>query len=225
LEIILVLGSTSAVSEAVQREVATLIRACDGVRRLAGPSRFETAATVAEYFFSQVPVVFVATGTNFPDALAGGPLALYGPGPMLLVHHGGVPPAAQAALAAMQPETIVLLGGPGAIPPAVEAQLVPYAPEIVRIAGIDRFATAAEISSVFRAPTDTVFVATGSNFPDALAGAAAAGRTSSPLLLVADDHVPQVVLEELRRLSPSKIVILGGHGAVPDTVVDQLLRY
>jgi putative cell wall-binding protein len=223
-DVVFILGSTGVISAAVEVELNHLVGA---VERLAGPSRFETAAEIAQAFYDPgVPVVYIATGGNFPDALAGGAAAAIDGGPMLLVHADGIPPAVRDTLEWLVPEWIVVLGGAGAVSPAVEAELAGYADHIMRISGADRFATAAQIAATFPSlPTGTVFVATGGNFPDALAGVPATALAESPLLLVTAEQVPSVVIEQLRRLAPSQIVILGGPGVVPDAVVDQLIRY
>ncbi len=66
--------------------------------------------------------------------------------------------------------------------------------------------------------TSTVYVATGENFPDALGAAAAAGAVGAPVLLVAQNSVPGPTLNELNRLQPETIYIVGGTGVVSDAV-------
>ncbi len=70
-----------------------------------------------------------------------------------------------------------------------------------------------------------VYIASGADFPDALAGAPVAGRDAAPLLLVAPTSIPAVVKTELTRLKPGRIVVLGGTGAVSDTVKSALTKY
>ena len=94
-----------------------------------------------------------------------------------------------------------------------------------RLSGSDRYATAAAISAGWAPGVPVVYVATGLNFPDALAGAAAAGALGAPLLLVTGTTVPAATAAELARLKPGRIVILGGSGAVSDSVASQLRAY
>lgn len=70
--------------------------------------------------------------------------------------------------------------------------------------------------------TQTVFIATGANFPDALGAAAVAGASLAPVLLVTRDAIPEETLTELQRLQPDSIVIVGGTSVVSDAVVDEL---
>jgi len=64
------------------------------------------------------------------------------------------------------------------------------------------------------------YIATGLNFPDALAGAAVAGSQGAPILLVLPDSIPAATAAELARLQPGRIVILGGAGVVSDGVAN-----
>lgn len=89
-----------------------------------------------------------------------------------------------------------------------------------RLAGVDRFETAAAASEATFAPgVDTVFVAFGLNFPDAIAGGAAAGVLGSPVLLTRADSVPSYTLDELTRLGPRRIVLLGGTAVIEEHLV------
>jgi putative cell wall-binding protein len=95
----------------------------------------------------------------------------------------------------------------------------------VRQSGIDRYATAVAISVAnHRAGTaEVVYIATGNSFPDALAAAPIAGRQRGPVLLVSSTSLPSSVANELKRLSPNRVVIVGGTSAVSDKVVQVIL--
>jgi hypothetical protein len=94
---------------------------------------------------------------------------------------------------------------------------LPPACRVDRIAGPDRYATAAAISASHHLPgVPVAYVATGLNFPDALAGAAAAGKVGAPLLLVTRDSLPAATAAELARLRPGRIIVLGATGVVSD---------
>src|SRR5439155_5191296 len=89
-----------------------------------------------------------------------------------------------------------------AVATATAVVLVPAptgaAPTVSRLAGADRYGTAVEISkAAFAAGLDTVFVANGTGFADAMAGGPAATRRRAPVLLVERDRVPGVTADEL----------------------------
>ena len=177
---IVVLGGASVVSESTRAALAHY--ATGGARRLAGSNRYETAAAIsADTFAPGVPVAYVATGANFPDALAGTPAAGSLGGPVLLVDPTKVPGATAAELTRLHPAKIVILGGTGAVidPPSRNALAGYTAGVVQRLAGADRYATAVAVSKATYGSADTVFVATGANFPDALAGGAVAGIAGS----------------------------------------------
>ncbi len=95
-----------------------------------------------------------------------------------------------------------------------------------RLAGSDRYSTAAAISAATYAPgVSVVYVASGVGFADALAGAPAAGTAGGPLLLVPGSSIPSVIAAELSRLQPGRIVVLGGASVVSDGVLTQLAGY
>lgn len=90
---------------------------------------------------------------------------------------------------------------------------------IERISGVDRYSTAAETSRRAFASARTVVLATGAGHADALAAAGLAGALDAPLLLSRPGRVPAPVVEEIRRLGASEIVVVGGPGAVTDEAV------
>jgi hypothetical protein len=94
-------------------------------------------------------VVYVATGENFPDALGAAATAALGLGPVLLVQQNAVPAPTLAELNRLQPPDIVLVGGTAVISNAVETQLegLGWGPTVTRIAGANRYDTAAALSA------------------------------------------------------------------------------
>ena len=227
---IVVLGGTGAVSDAVLNALKSYATG-GNVVRYAGASRFATAADISAHTFGTgVDVAYVANAYNFPDALAGAAAAGTVAGPVLLVGPTGAINAATAAeLTRLKPQKIVVLGGTGAVSDAVLNALKSYATggNVVRYAGASRFATAADISAhTFGTGVDVAYVANAYNFPDALAGAAAAGTVAGPVLLVGPTGaINAATAAELTRLKPQKIVVLGGTGAVSDAVLNALAAY
>ena len=96
---------------------------------------------------SSTPVVYVATGENFPDALGAGPVAAIVKGPILLVAQNSIPGETAAELTRLAPDRIVIVGGTAVVSSSVEAGLVAYAPTVERIAGANRYDTAARLSA------------------------------------------------------------------------------
>lgn len=199
------------------------------IDRIGGSDRYATAALTSQANYAPgVAVAYVATGSNFPDALAGGVVAARNGAPVLLVGATGVPTATATELARLRPARIVAFGGTGVIGDGVLAALRPYATtgDVSRISGANRYSTAAAISArTFTPGVGVVTIATGANFPDALAGVSPSAIAGGPILLVAADGIPAETAAELARLHPGRIVILGGAGVVSDGIATQLRGY
>lgn len=195
------------------------------VFRIGGEDRIETATFVSRLEFpGGADVVFIATSWDYADALSTGPNSSLEPGPILLTPIAELAARTATELTRLQPSRIIVVGGYAAVSDAVFDQLGPYASEsVTRIAGVDRFGTAAALSQArFPGGADTVYVATGRSYPDALAGGLAAGSERSPVLLTEKSALPASARTEIERLQPTRIVIVGGTGAVSDAVATTL---
>lgn len=203
--------------------------AATSVARAAGADRYATAAAVsARAYPSGATDVLVATGADYPDALSGGALAGRLGMPVLLTGATSLPASTRAELTRLGAGRIWVVGGTNVVSDAVLAALEPYASSgtVTRVAGADRFATAAAVSERWSSPgVSSVFVATGADFADALAGTPAAATTDAPLLLVGKDRIPASTAAELHRLAPQRIHVLGGTGVVSAAVASALDAY
>lgn len=185
----IVVGGSAAVDPSVTAALAA--RGLD-VERIAGSDRYATAAAVAGRVVALTgtapAAVFVARGDDFADALAVAPLAYSARYPVLLVRRDALPAATASALGSLGVADVVLAGGTGAlsVDVATEVQAAAAAP-ITRVAGTDRYDTAARIATFGLdrglATGAYIGVATGGDFPDALAGGAVAGANTGVLLL------------------------------------------
>lgn len=211
--------TTRATTTTVARSTTTSTTAPQPIPavRLAGVDRYGTAAAVSRATFAPlVPVVFIATGLGFADALAAGPMAAQVNAPILLVTRDAIPAVTAAELDRLRPRQIVVLGGTQVVSDAVVAQLDIFSTgPVTRLAGVDRYATAAAISAVtFQPGVPVALVATGDAFPDALAAGPVAGCAAGPLLLVTETSVPAATAAELQRLRPARVIVLGAPSVV-----------
>lgn len=117
---IYIIGGTGAVNNSVEKESAQY----GVVKRLAGKTRYDTSKAVADEFFGNASkAVVLAYGQNFPDGLAGGPLAMSIQAPLLLVENSAY---SKAAAYVEQTEVTrgVVLGGPSLISDDVFKKIV-----------------------------------------------------------------------------------------------------
>lgn len=192
------------------------------VTRLAGADRIATAVAISQHAFETATAVVLARADDFADALVGAPLAARAGGPILLTGSETLAPQVAEELARMQASEVVLLGGERALGPAIQ-QALEEDYDVSRVAGNDRFATAAAVAELLP-ESASAFVATGADFPDALAAAPYAAFTGRPILLVAADGIPPATAEALERTGLDEVVVLGGPAAVNPTVEAGLAR-
>ncbi|MCS5715970.1 cell wall-binding repeat-containing protein [Herbiconiux sp. CPCC 205716] len=179
--------------------------------RLSGADRYGTAIALSKAAFpSGAPVVYLATGTTYPDALAAGPAASKQGGPLLLTTPGALPSAVRAELARLDPDRIVVVGGVNSVSAAVADAAKTIAP-VTRLSGADRYATGRAIVAYAFPAAPSVFVATGANFPDALSAGAAGAKASMPVVLVnGAAGVDSPTRSLLEKLGTTDAAIVGG---------------
>ncbi|OZM56472.1 hypothetical protein CIB95_11900 [Lottiidibacillus patelloidae] len=211
---VIILGGTGAVEESVQTELENMNLQ---VRRIAGKSRYETAALIAAEVGTSNTAV-IAYGGNFPDALAVASYAAQNGYPILLTRKSSLPAETSSAL--MGVDNTFVIGGTGVIYDTVLAEL----PNPTRISGKSRFDTAYQVIKTFQTPVTNAIVATGINFPDALTGSVLAAKLNAPLMLVRQNSIPAEMQTLISEMGLDSFTILGGTGAVSEDVIDDLPR-
>ena len=216
---VVVLGGPSVVSGAVLTRVRTLTGAV--VTRVAGADRYATAAAVSARTFTagSVARVFLVSGAVFPDALSAGPAAAHAGGPVLLTKPDSLPPATAAELRRLGPRAVTIVGGPGAVSLAVTQAVRALGIPVARVAGSDRYGTAAAVASAYLPKARTALLATGLSFPDALAATPLAAALKAPILLTTALDLPIPTSDAVRTLAPTRIVALGGTSVVSDAAL------
>jgi putative cell wall-binding protein len=222
---VVVLGGSAAIADSVVVDIQATLPGSTITRR-AGSNRYLTAVEVSKAVFGPgVGTVFVASGETFSDALVAAPSAVAAGGPLLLVPLTSLPDAVRYELERLDPARIVIVGGQASVSSSVEQQLGSIAP-VERIGGANRFSVAAAVSAAtYPAGAATVYVAVGTTYPDALAAGPLTGGSPGPLLLVETDSLPWVIAQELERLNPHAVVVIGGPVAVSDAVVALVASY
>jgi peptidoglycan/xylan/chitin deacetylase (PgdA/CDA1 family) len=204
------------------------LESCDRARAPGiGSDPYVVAAGIAESF-ETAGIVFVATGTDFPDAITVGPVTGLHSAPLLLTRPGSLPAVTRRALGRLNPDRIIVLGGTSAVGIDVEDELRARFSDVVRVAGADRHATAAAISR-WQFPdasaVDTVYLASGATYFDSLVAGTRAMHDYAPILLVGKNRIPGSTAEELTRLEPSRILVVSTAAVVTDDAVAQLATY
>lgn len=132
----------------------------------------------------------------------------------------GLDATTKALILRLKPIDVVVAGGPVSMSAGIlaDAKALGLPGGTFRLGGTDRYETSKNINNEAFEDAESVYLATGANFPDVLAGAPRAGSVGSPLYVVPGVCVPAATLAEIRRFAPSRIVILGGVQAVARAV-------
>lgn len=222
--------------DAVEPQVADAISA-EGydLIRLGGSGRHETAREIALEIVDLGGPVAQATIVRadiFPDAMSGANLATWGRAPILLTDSDRLnEPTSQALEEILQAGSndLYIAGGTTAVTPLVEAQLVADGFITQRLAGPERYATTTEVHPEalrLGAGIERVWMASGADFPDALAGGIAAFVDSAALLLIAPETLEDSPASRDyvtgRASDIETAVIVGGTSAISQQVEAEL---
>ena len=226
---IVLLGGENALSEKVKARIRVL-RSSATVQRISGNNRYETALWIARELAAregQPNHVMLASGANFADALAASPYAARQGIPVLLTSPAVLPPATKSALSELAPETVVIAGGPVAVSLDVESACLDYA-ATDRVAGKDRYETAAEIARIALQPEvghtlERPVIASGATFADAVPGGLLAARYNTVVVLTAPGALP--ASSEMTLRGATKVLeayVLGGSVAISPGVENRI---
>lgn len=213
---IIVVGGREAVSDAV----LTQLRALAGsptIERIGGVHRYDTSAAVAATFPAGSQT-YVATGDQPADALIGGVLAARNKGVTLLVPtKGAVPPKVIQETKRLADPELTILGGTQAVPEDTARVLASSPTTAARIAGANRFETAAVVAKQL-APARTVAVVNGYSTADALLATPFIHQRQGAILLSDTNALPKVTADTLATLKPNRVVLIGGEQVLTQQV-------
>lgn len=223
-----IVGGTRAIPGVVESQLEAAGFSPGDIWRLEGPTRYETAVAVARHLASLqgTPArVVIATGEAFPDALSVSGLAGSADMPILLVKPEEMPVVAAGFLDDFGIESVLVVGGIAAVADSVVAGIE----DAERVGGIDRYETAAFIAEyAFQHgfTYDEVFVAVGTNFPDALVAGSLCARRASPIVLVRSTSLTDKTERFLNAhcSAITQLVFLGGTAAIEAKVVSAAVK-
>ncbi|NLG21872.1 MAG: hypothetical protein GX555_10665 [Actinomycetales bacterium] len=193
------------------------------VHRLSGDDRYETAVAIGQEAFPESDTAVLVSGAEarLIDGLVAGPLGRHLEAPVLLTRSDQLSSVTAQDLTDRGVTEVVVVGGEAAVSQDVVDELTDLGITTDRAAGEDRFATAAAVAERLGAG-DGAIVSSGESehLVDALAVSGPAAATSTPVLLVRQDRVPNVTAEALEGYTST--VAVGGTDAISEEVLDQL---
>lgn len=192
--------------------------------RIFGDTRYETSLKIADAFkkvskIEKFKNVIVASGKNFADALAGSYLSYMKNAPVLMTNGKNSQEIKNYIKENLRSGgTVYILGGTAAVPQELESGLDGF--YVKRLSGEDRYDTNIAILKEAGVSNEEILICTGSTFADSLSASAA----ERPILLVKDE-LSQKQKNYLASLSGDQFYIIGGTGAVSQTVENEVKNY
>ncbi|PKK39988.1 N-acetylmuramoyl-L-alanine amidase [Clostridiaceae bacterium JG1575] len=222
-EQVILLGGAGRISQRVEAHLSAVGKK---VSRMAGDTRYQTAALIAEELAknSSYDHAFLVSGENFADGVTmGAPAALAG-SPILFAQKDAIPEATMKALKDQKIVTLTVLGGEKSLSASVIQQLEDQKIKVRRIAGATRYETSSLIAQEYFKESTKAVVATGSSFADSLTGSIVAAQTNAPILLTMKKDLPKSVKDYLQKGKVHNVTVLGGQGVITQKVYDALQK-
>lgn len=211
----IVVGSTSTVTK-------------NAFTRLAGTDRYKTMAAILQKGFAKgsADTVIVATGENFPDALAASGLAGLNNAPIVLTSKAALNSDAQSEIKRIGAKKAIVIGSSAAVSTKVENSLKSMGLTTSRIQGATRVETAQEIFKAGKGWSKTAIIASGNGFADALSISSYSYAKKAPLFLTDGNKVlTKSVINTIKAAGFTNIIIVGSDAAVSKKVETQLKGY
>ena len=219
---LIILGGTNSISEDIERGLAN-IGGIKNISRIAGENRYDTCQKIFNH--AKKKSLILASGEKFPDALATS--SILDQAGLLLTKSGQLPSEVQAAIEALNHDSFLIVGGENSVQEGLASAIAnqfQYASH-TRISGNNRYETSAKIGD--RLVSSTVILASGENFPDALAASTLAQKIEVPILLVSKDKIDQSVIDYFKNHNIKKVLVVGGQLSISDKTLanaDRLIR-
>ena len=196
------------------------------IERVAGKDRVHTAINTSRRFFNKSRYVIIADSGNYPDALTATVLAHVLDAPILLNNTRYLEDDVAREIVRLGASEVIIVGGHKSISENVKSQLARYDQNSVqRIWGRDRYVTSSELAYEIERLTGKVnkaIIASGENFPDALATAPLGSKEIAPILLVRRNQMDKKVSKALKDLNINKVYVAGGQNSVSKKLEAQL---
>lgn len=198
------------------------------VTRIYGNTRYETCINICDKFNNdKVDTVIIASGNNFPDALAGSVLSKKLNAPILLVDKEltNSMDSIEYLKNHFNYDGNVYILGQGA---SVSEEYVNYiknlgCKNITRLGGADRFDTNKKIVDTLNVQKGTpVVITNGYGFADALSVSSIATSKGYPILMSNSSNLSDEIKQKIKDIQPSQVYLIGGEGSLSNNIISQI---
>lgn len=196
------------------------------ISRLYGENRYETSINISNKFSQdKIDNIIIASGNDFPDALAGSALSKKLNAPILLVDK--TPDKNLSSINYIKSHlsnngTIYVLGGNASVNEDYINYFKTTGYNVKRLGGANRFETNKAIVNFLNIKKGTPLVlVNGYGFADALSVSSIAASKGYPILMSNANNLPTEIVEVINNIQPSKVFIVGGEGSLTSSIIDQ----
>lgn len=214
---VFVLGGTGVISNDIDSQLSYInIK----VTRLSGIDRYETSSKIAENLGTH-DEIFIASGEDFTDALSAAPIASIKNVPILLSPKDNLSRNIVNFINGKSVHKSYVVGDTNSLSQNIFNSVANLNAE--RIDGTDKYDRNINVINKFKEQINfnTVFIASGNDFPDSLSGSALAAKTNSPVILVNNYNIDKVK-DYIKDKDVRNIVVLGGEGVIPNSIKESL---
>lgn len=216
----------SSTGSVMPRDYSVIFRIGSEVTRLSGQTRYETSIKISQEGWYNSPVLVLASGENFPDALSAGPLAKKYDSPLLLSESKNLRSDTEKEIDRLNPKKIFIIGGTGSISKEIENKLISKGIEVERISGKNRYETSMNVAEHMGVSEKKgIVLVSGANFPDALSIASYAAYNGMPIILTEKDKLPNGLTKFMSNnldKTIGKVYIVGGTGVISKALEDSI---
>jgi len=208
---VILLGGKARLKASIEAELDGLSLSWE---RIGGENRYETSVRLAERLSSDS--LIIVNGDNFPDALSAASYAGIQQIPIVLTSKT-LPPSVVEYTKKAQPQHLIVVGGEGVV--TTESLAQSGLNIETRLGGQNRYETNAQVVKYMQDTVESndLFLASGQNFPDAIAGTVLAAKLKAPLILTEKEDIPSAVYSFMRehmKVEPSTATTESGQGKV-----------
>ncbi|WP_368490056.1 cell wall-binding repeat-containing protein [Clostridium sp. BJN0013] len=217
------IASLLIASSTVSINVKAADPSSDGVDRLGGADRYETAAKVAQAGWQSSDYAILANGEGYADVLCAIPLAKAKDAPVLLTTGGSLNENALNELKSLDVKHVIVVGGTGVVSDNVINSIKSQGiSDVERIGGQDRYETSVKIAGRLGVVTKAT-IANGEGYADALSAGPAAAIEGMPILLTRGTSLPDVTVNYIKSHSQiTKTYVIGGTASVSNSIENSL---
>lgn len=218
---IYIVGGKKLISQSIESKLAKNY----SISRIEGNNRYDTAVNIAKMVIdSSTKEIIIVSGSTFSDALSAGAYSAKYKTPIIYTDSKKLDAGTKNYLKSLNRKfNYIVVGGSSSVNESVlkEIREINSGNTTTRINGANRYDTSLAFANKYFANSKNIVMASGTKFPDALAGGPFAGYLNSPILLV-DNNINSGSKEYIYKNESTAIYLLGGKSTLAPNIENNL---